>query len=57
VGRSPHRAARTTDLADAGYNPIVGVGFSYAASNEAIEKGIARMTEFIVSNTKVKKIA
>ena len=33
------------------------IRFSYAASNEAIEKGIARMTEFIVSNTKVKKIA
>ena len=27
----------------------------YAASNEAIEKGVARMAAFINSNTKVKK--
>jgi len=49
-------------LADIHFGPRVPnegqhIRFSYAASNEAIEKGIARMTEFIVSNTKVKKIA
>jgi aspartate aminotransferase len=33
------------------------IRFSYAASNEAIEKGVARMADFISTNTKVKKIA
>ena len=49
-------------LADIHFGPRVPnegqhIRFSYAASNEAIEKGIARMTEFIVANTKIKKIA
>ena len=33
------------------------IRFSYAASNEAIEKGVARMADFIRANTKVKKTA
>ena len=49
-------------LADIHFGPRVPnegqhIRFSYAASNEAIEKGIARMTSFITTNTKVKKIA
>jgi aspartate/methionine/tyrosine aminotransferase len=49
-------------LADIHFGPRVPnegqhIRFSYAASNEAIEKGIARMTDYITSNTKVKKFA
>jgi aspartate aminotransferase len=49
-------------LADIHFGPRVPdegqhIRFSYAASNEAIEKGVARMAEFISTNTKVKKIA
>ena len=33
------------------------IRFSYAASNEAIEKGIARMAQFIKTNTTLKKTA
>ena len=44
-------------LADIHFGPRVPnegqhIRFSYAASNEAIEKGIARMTEFIKKNTR-----
>ena len=44
-------------LADIHFGPRVPnegqhIRFSYAASNEAIEKGIARMTEFINKNTR-----
>ncbi|HLQ27155.1 MAG TPA: pyridoxal phosphate-dependent aminotransferase [Acidiferrobacterales bacterium] len=47
-------------LADIHFGPRVPnegqhIRFSYAASNEAIEKGVARMAEFIRANTKVKK--
>ena len=31
--------------------------FSYAASNDAIEKGVARMADFIRANAKTKKTA
>jgi aspartate/methionine/tyrosine aminotransferase len=49
-------------LADIHFGPRVPnegqhIRFSYAASNEAIEKGVARMTSFINANTKVKKTA
>ena len=49
-------------LADIHFGPRVPnegqhIRFSYAASNQAIEKGVARMTAFINSNTKVKKTA
>jgi aspartate aminotransferase len=49
-------------LADIHFGPRVPnegqhIRFSYAASNEAIEKGIARMTEFIRTNTTLKKTA
>jgi aspartate/methionine/tyrosine aminotransferase len=33
------------------------IRFSYAASNEAIEKGVARMADFIRTRTKIKKTA
>lgn len=49
-------------LADIHFGPRVPnegqhIRFSYAASNEAIEKGVARMADFIRANTKVKKTA
>ena len=49
-------------LADIHFGPRVPnegqhIRFSYAASNEAIEKGVARMVDFIRKNTKVKKTA
>jgi aspartate aminotransferase len=49
-------------LADIHFGPRVPdegqhIRFSYAASNEAIENGIARMAEFIKANTKLKKTA
>ena len=49
-------------LADIHFGPRVPnegqhIRFSYAASNEAIEKGIARMADFIKTNTKFKKTA
>lgn len=49
-------------LADIHFGPRVPnegqhVRFSYAASKEAIEKGVARMADFIRANTKVKKTA
>ena len=49
-------------LADIHFGPRVPnegqhIRFSYAASNEAIEKGIARIAKFIESNTKIKKTA
>jgi aspartate/methionine/tyrosine aminotransferase len=49
-------------LADIHFGPRVPnegqhIRFSYAASNEAIEKGVARMADFIRLNTKVKKTA
>lgn len=49
-------------LADIHFGPRVPnegqhIRFSYAASNEAIEKGIARMTDFIKANTTLKKTA
>jgi aspartate/methionine/tyrosine aminotransferase len=33
------------------------IRFSYAASNEAIREGVARMTQFIEKNSNVKKSA
>ena len=44
-------------LADIHFGPRVPdegqhIRFSYAASNEAIEKGVARMAEFVRRNTK-----
>lgn len=49
-------------LADIHFGPRVPdegqhIRFSYAASNEAIEKGIARMADFIRANTTFKKTA
>jgi aspartate/methionine/tyrosine aminotransferase len=49
-------------LADIHFGPRVPnegqhIRFSYAASNAAIEKGVARMAEFIRANTKTKKTA
>ena len=49
-------------LADIHFGPRVPnegqhIRFSYAASNEAIEKGVARMADFIRAHTKVKKTA
>lgn len=49
-------------LADIHFGPRVPdegqhIRFSYAASNEAIKKGVARMTEFIQANSKLKKTA
>lgn len=49
-------------LADIHFGPRVPnegqhIRFSYAASNEAIEKGIARIAEFIRANTTLKKTA
>ena len=49
-------------LADIHFGPRVPnegqhIRFSYAASKEAIEKGVARMTDFIRANTKIKKTA
>lgn len=49
-------------LADIHFGPRVPnegqhIRFSYAASNEAIEKGVARMADFIRANTKVKQTA
>jgi aspartate/methionine/tyrosine aminotransferase len=49
-------------LADIHFGPRVPnegqhIRFSYAASNEAIEKGVARMAEFIRKNTRIKKTA
>jgi len=49
-------------LADIHFGPRVPnegqhIRFSYAASNDAIEKGVARMADFIRANTKVKKTA
>jgi len=49
-------------LADIHFGPRVPnegqhIRFSYAASNEAIEKGVARMADFIRANTKIKKRA
>jgi aspartate aminotransferase len=49
-------------LADIHFGPRVPdegqhIRFSYAASNKAIEQGVARMAEFIRANTKVKKTA
>ena len=49
-------------LADIHFGPRVPnegqhIRFSYAASNEAIEKGVARMADFIRANTQVKKTA
>jgi len=49
-------------LADIHFGPRVPnegqhIRFSYAASNEAIEKGVARMADFIRANTKIKKSA
>lgn len=49
-------------LADIHFGPRVPnegqhIRFSYAASNEAIEKGIARMADFIRKNTKAKATA
>ncbi len=49
-------------LADIHFGPRVPnegqhIRFSYAASNEAIEKGVARMADFIRKNTKVKQTA
>jgi aspartate/methionine/tyrosine aminotransferase len=49
-------------LADIHFGPRVPnegqhIRFSYAASNEVIEKGVARMAEFIRANTKTKKTA
>jgi aspartate aminotransferase len=49
-------------LADIHFGPRVPnegqhIRFSYAASNDAIEKGVARMTDFIRANTKIKKTA
>ena len=49
-------------LADIHFGPRVPnegqhIRFSYAASNEAIEKGVARMADFIRTNTKIKKSA
>ncbi|MGQ0577731.1 MAG: pyridoxal phosphate-dependent aminotransferase [Betaproteobacteria bacterium] len=49
-------------LADIHFGPRVPnegqhIRFSYAASNEAIEKGVARMADFIRANTKIKKTA
>ena len=49
-------------LADIHFGPRVPnegqhIRFSYAASNEAIEKGVARMADFIRKNTRIKKSA
>jgi len=49
-------------LADIHFGPRVPdegqhIRFSYAASNEAIEKGVARMADFIRKNAKIKKTA
>ena len=49
-------------LADIHFGPRVPdegqhIRFSYAASNEAIEKGVARMADFIRANSKAKKTA
>jgi len=49
-------------LADIHFGPRVPnegqhIRFSYATSNEAIQKGVARMADFIRANTKVKKSA
>ena len=49
-------------LADIHFGPRVPdegqhIRFSYAASSEAIEKGVARMAEFIRANAKLKKTA
>ena len=49
-------------LADIHFGPRVPnegqhIRFSYAASNEAIQKGVARMADFIRANTKIKKSA
>jgi aspartate aminotransferase len=49
-------------LADIHFGPRVPdegqhIRFSYAASNEAIEKGISRMADFITRNTKLQKRA
>ncbi|HKQ25588.1 MAG TPA: pyridoxal phosphate-dependent aminotransferase [Burkholderiales bacterium] len=49
-------------LADIHFGPRVPnegqhIRFSYAASNEAIEKGVARMADFIRANTKAMKTA
>jgi len=49
-------------LADIHFGPRVPnegqhIRFSYAASNEAIEKGVACMADFIRTNTKIKKSA
>jgi len=45
---------RTADIHFGARVPNEGqhIRFSYAASNEAIEKGIARMTDFINKNTR-----
>ncbi|HEV8263077.1 MAG TPA: pyridoxal phosphate-dependent aminotransferase [Burkholderiales bacterium] len=49
-------------LADIHFGPRVPnegqhIRFSYAASNETIEKGVARMADFIRKNTRIKKTA
>jgi len=49
-------------LADIHFGPRVPnegqhIRFSYAASNEAIEKGVARMADFIRANAKIKRTA
>jgi aspartate aminotransferase len=49
-------------LADIHFGPRVPnegqhIRFSYAASNDAIEKGVARMADFIRKNTRIKKTA
>ena len=49
-------------LADIHFGPRVPnegqhIRFSYAASNEAIEKGVARMADFIRANAKIKQTA
>ena len=49
-------------LADIHFGPRVPnegqhIRFSYAASNETIEKGVARMADFIRKNTRIKKSA
>lgn len=49
-------------LADIHFGPRVPkegqhIRFSYAASNEAIEKGVARMADFIRASTRIKKTA
>ncbi|MER6060215.1 BMP family ABC transporter substrate-binding protein [Streptomyces sp. NPDC001792] len=44
------REQRLTDLADAGYNPIIGVGFSYAKSMETVAKKYPKTSFGIVDS-------